>query len=169
MEKNKVCTFLVILWFHKAIFKGSLWCQTFRESSVMLLHVLLLLLRLLHSYQSEIVSMYPFLLWNNHCLAPEVPHPLIFVQNRSHQGVNMSDLLSDFKLISIKNVSEIIIKHNGMGWNPIWHPRWLPKLENIKILQLWLYPNNDGRRMFFWFNATIILGVYLENEYFTWY
>ena len=29
--------------------------------------------------------------------APEIPHPLIFIQNRSHQGVNMSDLLSDFK------------------------------------------------------------------------
>ena len=35
-----------------------------------------------------------------------------------------------------------------MGWTPIWHPRWLPKLENIKILQLWLYLNNDGRRFF---------------------
>ena len=31
------------------------------------------------------------------CFAPEIPHPLIFVQNRSHQGINMSDLLSDFK------------------------------------------------------------------------
>ena len=30
-------------------------------------------------------------------IAPEIPHPLIFVQNRSHQGINMSDLLSDFK------------------------------------------------------------------------
>ena len=36
-----------------------------------------------------------------------------------------------------------------MGGNPIWHPRWLPKLENMKNLQLWLYPNNDGRRIFF--------------------
>ena len=88
---------------------------------------------------------------------PEIPHPLIFIHNRSHQDVNMSDLLSDFKWIStgycriallIKSLSVIIIKHNGMGWNPIWHPRWLPKLENIKILQTWLYPNNDGRRIF---------------------
>ena len=29
--------------------------------------------------------------------------------------------------------------------------------------------NNDGRRIFFWFNAASIMGVYLENEYFTWY
>ena len=43
------------------------------------------------------------------------------------------------------------------------------KLENIKILQLWFYPNKDGSRIFFWFNAASIMGVYLENEYFTWY
>ena len=27
----------------------------------------------------------------------------------------------------------------------------------------------DGRRIFFWFNAASMMGVYLENEYFTWY
>ena len=58
------------------------------------------LLRPLHSYQSEILLMYPFLPLNNHFFAPEIPTPLIFVQNRSHQGVNTSDLLSDFKRIS---------------------------------------------------------------------
>ena len=114
-------------------------------------------------------------------IAPEIPHPLIFVQNRSHQRVNMSDLLSEFHITGhcritqlIKSVSGIIIKHNGVGWSRIWHP----KLENIKIVQLWLYPNNDGRRIFFfffffffffWFNAASIMGVYLENEYFTLY
>ena len=43
------------------------------------------------------------------------------------------------------------------------------KIGIIKIFQLWLYPNNDSRRIFFWFSAASIMGVYLENEYFTWY
>ena len=54
------------------------------------------LLRLLH-YHNEILSKYSFLPGNNHFFAPEISHPLIFIQNRSHQGVNMSGLLSDFK------------------------------------------------------------------------
>ena len=74
-KESKICKVLVI-------FKGI---------SVMLLQVLLLYS---DCFIHTKVKKCQYILFGNEVTKPI---PFIFVQNRSHQGVNMSDLFSDFK------------------------------------------------------------------------
>ena len=53
-----------------------------------------------------------------------------------------------------------------MGWDEIQYGIQ-DGCQNWKILKFFYYDFNDDRRIFFWFNAASIMGVYLENEYFT--
>ena len=58
-----------------------------------------------------------------------------------------------------------------MGWDEIQYG----KQDGCQIWKILKFFNFDFTRImmvvyfFLWFNAASIMGVYLENEYFTWY
>ena len=58
-----------------------------------------------------------------------------------------------------------------MGWDEIQYGIQ-DGCQNWKILEFFNYDFTRTMmavEFFFWFNAASIMGVYLENEYFTWY